>query len=283
MTLQQLQTSTGKYTISAFDQRSSLVKMLKLDPHDPQTHKRLVELKNVFMETFSPISSAVLVDPDFGLPSLEKKAKNSGLLLTLESFDYAAQSSIGIKLKEGWGVKEIAGYNAAVKLYFPYNPTSEQAQDQRETIAHIFNETKNADVPFLLEPILYPIDEKEFPSVFYTLHKQMVKDFSSLCDILKLEFPAHPDEVLTDEVYKDRCLEVTSLSTVPWVVLSKGMDYDKYLKFLKIAMQNGAKGMAVGRAVWKEISNLTTDEQRYAFIQTTGKERMQRLIDVVMQ
>ncbi len=284
MTIKSIQTQSGKFTISAFDQRSSLMKMLKVDGESEVGRKRLEDLKSIFMETFSPISSAVLVDPDFGLPSLSKKAGTAGLLMSLESFDYNQDDPSKTPiLKESWGVKEIAEKNACVKLFFYYNPKSTESVKQHSLVESLFNQSKQYHVPFLLEPILYPIENQKdvFEKEYFELQKQMVRDFTPLCDVLKLEFPVVSGGHINEKEDEKKCYEISSLSTVPWVMLSRGVSYDRYVETLKIAMRQGASGIAVGRAVWKEIGNIESVEDQYKYIRTIGKERLLRLIDIV--
>ena len=75
--------------------------------------------------------------------------------------------------------------------------------------------------------------------------------------------------------------KITELSTASWILLSRGIGFEKYQKALTIAMQNGAKGFAVGRSVWKEVGEQETFEQQQTFIQTIARKRMEALIQIV--
>jgi len=95
-------------------------------------------------------------------------------------------------------------------------------------------------------------------------------------DVLKAEFPldisAEPDE----KRWAEACAELSSASRVPWVLLSASVDYDVFLRQVTVACQQGASGVAVGRAVWKEATKLT-GEGRLKFLSTIAKVRMERL------
>jgi tagatose 1,6-diphosphate aldolase len=285
MTLKALQTSSGKFTIAAFDQRASLAKMLGVDPSIDSGKTRLIQLKKVFMESFSPICSSVLVDPDFGLPSLRKLSDNAGLLLSLEQASYSIEDKNAVpQLSEYWTVEEIAKHNAAVKFVLFYHPESENAATKRELVQKIFGDCKSAGVPFLFEVILHPLGKQtdaELAKNHPQLQLQTVRDFTDKCNVLKLEFPLLPTETLDEETAAIACRTISSTATVPWIILSKGMSYERFIIALDIAMKSGAAGFACGRAVWKEIAELPTLEEQDTFIRTTAKERMQQLIDVV--
>src|SRR5690554_1066270 len=105
MELKAQQTASGKFTIAAFDQRASLAKMLGVDPQSEAGKDALTDLKKVFMETFSPMCSAVLVDPDFGIPSLELRDPSAGLLMSLEQFAYTVEDKDAVpQLNPSWTV-----------------------------------------------------------------------------------------------------------------------------------------------------------------------------------
>jgi len=285
MDLKTLQTSSGKFTIAAFDQRASLAKLLGVDPQEESGKSLLIEFKNVFMETFSPICSAVLVDPEFGLPSLEKKSASSGLLMSLEKAAYTIDDKEAVpELNPEWMVEDVAKHNAAVKFVLYYNPESKNAQKKRELVKQIYESSKQAGVPFLFEVILHNLEtqtEKELADHHPALQLQTVTDFTGMCDVLKLEFPLLPNEVLDETLAAQACKKISETATVPWIILSKGMGYERFIVALNIEMQNGASGFAVGRAVWKEIGDLADSQQQLQFIRTTAKERMNQLIQIV--
>jgi tagatose-1,6-bisphosphate aldolase len=83
-----LTTKAGHFTISAFDHRNSLFELL--NPQDPSavTADQVVALKRLFLEHLAPISSAVLIDPvyglDYGLELDKEVPEGTGLFMSLE-------------------------------------------------------------------------------------------------------------------------------------------------------------------------------------------------------
>ena len=57
------------------------------------------------------------------------------------------------------------------------------------------------------------------------------------------------------------------------------MDYESYLRQVLVACQEGAAGIAVGRAVWQEAVGLK-GSKRSAFLQTNACERLAQLTEL---
>lgn len=280
MTLHGLQTKNNRFTIAACDQRASLAKLLGVDPQTTSGIETLKQVKNLFMEVFSPICSAVLTDPEFGLPSVELKAPGAGLLLCLERSPYDKEPPENLPLLyPHWGVPEIAGHSAGVKLLVYYHPHAKNATEKRDWVEKVFHHCQAQNIPFVCELLVY--SEAQSTLSLFEAQLQTAKDFTNLCDVLKLEFPVSVSEDFNEELATQRCKSISKSVHVPWIVLSHGMGYERLILAMDIAMKNGASGFAVGRAVWKEIGELPTWKEQEQFIRTTAKDRMNKLISIV--
>ena len=94
-------------------------------------------------------------------------------------------------------------------------------------------------------------------------------------DILKVEFPLNVDD-FDEAKWIVACKEISSASTIPWILLSAAVDYETFLRQVTVACTAGASGIAVGRAVWKEAVTMNDDE-RVKFLRTTARQRISRL------
>ena len=98
-------------------------------------------------------------------------------------------------------------------------------------------------------------------------------------DVLKAEFPYDPGT--TDEgAWRDACAELDEASRAPWVLLSGGVDDATFEAQVRVACASGASGALVGRSVWAEAATCPPPD-RDAFLATTGRERMGRMVDLV--
>ena len=56
-------------------------------------------------------------------------------------------------------------------------------------------------------------------------------------------------------------LLVDALQDRPWVMLSGGGPFEQYLDQVGQAVAQGCSGFMAGRAVWREVTQVTPDEQ----------------------
>jgi len=118
-----LKTTSGlnnTFSILAFDQRGSYRKMLP----DDATYEDAVQIKHEIVTAISPYATAVLLDPVYGLRSIQDMAGSSGLLLAVEKTGYSGEATARqIDFIDGWSVAKIKQVGAsAVKLLAYYNP-----------------------------------------------------------------------------------------------------------------------------------------------------------------
>lgn len=95
-------------------------------------------------------------------------------------------------------------------------------------------------------------------------------------DIYKAEVPFKAAE--SDERVFDACRELTDTINGPWVVLSSGVDAERFPDAVAIACRAGASGFLAGRAVWASVlgADNVDDELR-----ATSIPRLERLATIV--
>src|SRR5947208_2190645 len=74
----------GVIAAAAMDQRGSLQKSLAKEKGGEITDANMQEFKVVVSEVLTQHASAILLDPEWGLPAAKARNKNSGLLLAYE-------------------------------------------------------------------------------------------------------------------------------------------------------------------------------------------------------
>ena len=82
--LMALSNSKGIIAAAAMDQRGSLQKSIaKAKGVDPKevTRQQMEEFKAAISKVLTPYATAILLDPEFGLPAVRARAKNAGVLL----------------------------------------------------------------------------------------------------------------------------------------------------------------------------------------------------------
>jgi tagatose-1,6-bisphosphate aldolase len=287
--LQQCSTSRGTLAVLALDHRNNLRQAL--NPADPPS-VRDVDLSTFKVEVtraLSPAASAVLLDPEFGAFQVVDQAALPGavgLVVAIEATGYtgdpAARES---KLLDRWSVAKAKRMGAsAVKLLVYYNPKAPTAPAIEQLVAQVADDCTQQDIPLMLEPLSYPIDSARRKLVGDERRDVVIETARRLTaiggDILKAEFPLDIDAHSDSQVWEEACAELTLASTIPWVLLSASVDYPIYLRQTIVACQQGASGVAAGRAVWKESSQLQGGARR-DFLLGAAFERMQRLTSLV--
>src|SRR5438093_13685407 len=79
----------GIIRAAAMDQRGSLMREIG-KPGGAATPESLTEFKTAVTKALTPYATAILMDPEYGLPALKAKAPNAGVLLAYEKSGYDA-------------------------------------------------------------------------------------------------------------------------------------------------------------------------------------------------
>lgn len=257
--LAKLTNSHGKITIAALDHRGSLKKSLRDD--------EILGWKRRMVKLYRGEVAGILIDPVYGKEIVERDSTN-GWLLSMEETGYRGDKRERITtISPNWSVKQAKEMGACgVKLLLYYDPDNlELAKKQKELAESIAQECIKEEVVFLLEPLSYKIEGSRESEVL-----RIASDLKDVkADIFKFEYPET----------RDACEKITEMIKVPWVLLSAGMEYKKYKEALWVAMESGASGFAVGRAVWQEFEEyLGEDRERY--LKNVALMRMRELVEI---
>src|ERR671920_1944937 len=115
----------GVIAAAAMDQRGSLKKALAKERGADVGDKDLEEFKSLVTEVLTPHASAILLDPEWGLPASKRRAKNAGLLMAYEKtgYDAATPGRLPDLLNE-WSVRRLKAAGAdCIKILLYYAPS----------------------------------------------------------------------------------------------------------------------------------------------------------------
>ena len=216
---------------------------------------------------------SVLTDPEHDLTGVKSVlGEHQTLVVSLEDGDYAMPGLEPRRL-DGWGVERLANAGAQViKIFFWYE-TGSGGETARNFLREISKDCQVVGIPLLVEPILVTDDADDHVEALL----EAVRELTTLgATALKLEFPGGPDG--DPDRAALACEQITDMSTVPWYLLSQGVSFEMFQPQLTAAIQGGASGCVVGRAVWGDLIDSTglSDDAR----QTVHK-RLSMLGDVV--
>jgi tagatose 1,6-diphosphate aldolase len=275
-----LSNSAGVIAAAAMDQRGSLKKGIasgKGIPQEQVTAQMMEEFKIAVSRVLTPYASAILLDPEFGLPAAEARAKNAGLLLAYEETGYEANDKHRMPdLLPHLSVKRIKDMGAdAVKIllyYTPYSP-ADVNDIKHAFIERIGAECETLQIPFFLEFVGYDPkggDEKglEFAKIKPKVVTGSMQEFTKpqyKVDVLKVEVPINAQFVEGSSVYqgqkaysRQEALEHfrrgAEVATKPFIYLSAGVGNAQFVESLNMAAEAGTdySGVLCGRATWKD-------------------------------
>jgi len=275
-----LSNQAGVIAAAAMDQRGSLQKSLAKEKGvDPKeiTDEMMQDFKIAVSKVLTPHASAILLDPEYGLPAAKARAKTAGLLLAYEATGYdATQPGRLPDLLPHVSVKRIKDWGAdAVKILLYYSP---EDQPDVKDIKHAFIERVGAecvgcDIPFFCEFIGYDPKGGDEKGIEWAKKKPGVvtasmAEFSQPkynIDVLKVEVPINANFVEGSSVFKgekaysrsealDLFRKAADVATKPFIYLSAGVSNAEFIENLTMAAESGTdySGVLCGRATWKE-------------------------------
>lgn len=282
--LQQCSTENGAISVLALDHRQNL--RAAMNPQDPNavSGKQLSDFKIDVIDALAPAATAVLLDPHYGAAQVLAAGAlpgEVGLLVAVEETGYTGEPTARrSQVLPGWSVAKVRRMGAsAVKLLVYYHPDTPIAKEQEALVSQVAQNCSENDIPLFVEPLSYSPDpnvKKISPEERRRVVLETARRLTPLgVTILKAEFPVDITADTDEKSWGKACAELTQASAAPWVLLSASVDFDTYLRQVNLACQNGASGVAVGRAVWKEATNLTPGD-RLNFLQQIALPRMAR-------
>ena len=99
-------------------------------------------------------------------------------------------------------------------------------------------------------------------------------------DVLKAEFPTDLRYQQDRSKLLDLCRQLDMASQVPWVILSAGVDFDRFYQEVEIACQAGASGFLGGRAIWQEAMHIDDIQERTRYLSTVAVDRLKKLTEI---
>ena len=278
--LKALSNERGVIAAAAMDQRGSLKKGIataKGVPQEQITSDMMSEFKTVVSKMLTPHASAILLDPEFGMPAAKARSKSAGLLLAYEESGYDnTQPGRLPDLLPHQSAKRIKDLGAdAVKILIYYSPFEDSGINdiKHAFIERIGGECEACDIPFFLEFVGYDPkggDEKGFeyaknkPQVVIKSMEEFGKPQYKV-DILKVEVPVNAEFVEGSSVFKgqaaytrDEALKfyrsAAETAEKPFIYLSAGVTNEQFIESLNMAAEAGTSysGVLCGRATWKK-------------------------------
>lgn len=272
--LQALCNKEGVINALAIDQRGSLKKMIEKDKGAPATDEEVIDFKKIASEELTKYASAILLDPDYGIPAGKARNAEAGLLTSYEKTGYDGSGDQRFPdLLDHWSAKRIKELGSdAVKFLLYYDVDEDKAiNDQKQAfVERIGAECKAEGIPLFVELIAYdgnqPTNDLAFakkkPRKVLTMMKEFAKERYGI-DVLKMEVPvnmafvegfAKGEVAYTKAEAQAYFKEQGEITDKPYIFLSAGVSTELFRETLIFAGKAGARfsGVLCGRATWAE-------------------------------
>jgi len=262
----------GVIAAAAMDQRGSLKKALG----PTASEQDLIDFKIAVSEVLTRYASAILLDPEWGLPAAKARNPKAGLLLAYEKTGYDKQVAGRLPdLLDVWSVRRLkeAGANC-IKILLYYAPSDPKPINELKHAwtERIGDECLANDIPFFLEIIGYEegLDEKSLayakkkPEIVQAYMREFSKPRYNV-DVLKLEVPINMKFVEGTRSFKGESaytktdaighfLKSSEATQKPYIYLSAGVSNAEFSETLELAGESGVKynGVLCGRATWAD-------------------------------
>src|SRR5215469_564773 len=277
--LESVSDSRGVIGALAIDQRDALRSLfsaeLKIEK-EAVPRGQLEEFKSIVVRVLSPHATAVLLEPEYGLPAAAERAPKSGLLMAYEVSGYDRDVPGRLpRLLGGWSVPRLLDAGAQcvkVLLYYALSDAPEIMERKRAWVGRVGRECAGCDAPFFLEIVPYQpgVEDKspEFARCKSDILAGAMQEFSQpryCVDILKVGVPVTMAYVQGSSacdgtfVHSRRdALELfrqlAEATVNPFLFLSAGVSNRVFNEALELASEAGVHfcGVLCGRATWKD-------------------------------
>lgn len=269
----------GVIAALAIDQRSALRKLFAKASGlntDEIPSEWLVQFKEIVSECLTPYASAILLDPEYGLPAGSRRNQDAGLLLAYEQSGYEKTVRGRMpRLLQGFSAVRLKGCGAdAVKVLLYYSPFSggEINARKQDWVERVGEECRRADVAFFLEIVSYHDDMDEKGPEFARLKPDVVtRSVEEFCkpryavDVVKIGVPVNLQFMESTSLPGSRALysrtdavahfrRASQATALPFIYLSEGVGNEMFVDGLQLATEAGSdfSGVLCGRATWQD-------------------------------
>jgi tagatose 1,6-diphosphate aldolase len=302
--MQAVSNDRGVIAAAAMDQRGSLKKALAKEKGGDIGDHDIEEFKTLVTQVLTRHASAILLDPEWGIPASKTRASGSGLLLAYEKTGYDANTPGRLPdLLDVWSVRRLKEAGAdCIKILLYYTPTDSGAiNDHKHAwVERIGDECRANDIPFFLEFVGYQdgIDEKgpeyarKKPEIVAETMREFTKDRYGV-DVMKVEVPVNMKFVegakafggtkaYTKQEAIDFFKRAAGVATKPFIYLSAGVSNAEFTESLELAAESGVpfSGVLCGRATWKDGIPVYAKQGGDAFRQWLESEGVKNINNV---
>lgn len=264
----------------AIDQREALRAMMAVGRPGEVADADLTRFKVSAAKALSSHASAILIDKQFAWDAVVDAAvvdPSCAMIAAVDAFtpsedEFVAESVIDEELD----FAELKRQGAkALKLLVLWRPDTD-ASERIAMVDDFVARCRAHDLVSVVEPVSRGRRDKAASDLEAGILSAARELGDRGADIYKSEVPTHGTG--TDAEINAKCRELTDAINGQWVVLSSGVDAERFPEVVDVACRAGASGFLAGRAVWASV---VTHDDWDAELERVSIPRLERLAAIV--
>lgn len=284
-TLKEITRPSGGFAMLAVDQREAMRSMFSAaGVKTPVTDQHLTDFKVNAAKILSPFASAILLDQQFCYRQVVEQqavAKSCAMIVAADAFipgngipvdSVVIDHNVNAQAVKRDGAK-------ALKLLVLWR--SDEDPQQRLQMVHEFNQLCHSNgLLSIIEPVVRPPrqgDKFDREQAIVAASKEL-GDCGA--DLYKGEMPLYGKG--TQQELLSAAQKLNDQISMPWVILSSGVDDKLFPRAVRVAMQAGASGFLAGRAVWSSVVGLPDTELMLSDVSAPKLQRLGEIVDEMM-
>ena len=307
--LKQLANGKNVFKILAIDHVNGLRKQLNaLKTNAEVTIEEVVEIKSMVINALKNDLTGILIDKVTYQRTPAEIYGSCGVLIKLDdgwteapwnSRERLTQLAEGIDFQM---LKARGVVGMKLMLYYRHDLSAETKRHQEDLTRRIAELCHKHELLFCLEPWWYTSKEDEDdtsegkPLVAQRRPRMVIEPLRELgkpeygVNLFKLEFPIdsnfyifnfEPERATSIIPLYDRddvvqmCKEISTLISVPWVIMSSGVTARQFSEYLEIAAHSDVSGYICGQAIWQEgVRQFPDRENMQKVLETTCRNNL---------
>jgi sulfofructosephosphate aldolase len=250
-TLDAIARPSGAFAMVAMDQRESLRHMFDVAGRGRPDDDVLIDFKVAVAEELATHASGFLADRQFGFDRVRAAVPEStGLILAVDALDQADGGPVEDTDLDQAGLADLPDQVEALKLLVIWR--RDERREHRVALAARFIEAaRERGVLSVLEPVVRAAPgETDFePDAAI---REAARELAALHpDLYKAQVPM--TGAGTEAEQRAASAALNECMTGPWVVLSQGVERDRFADAVRAACREGASGFLAGRALWSDV------------------------------
>jgi sulfofructosephosphate aldolase len=275
-TLDAIARPSGAFAMVAMDQRESLRHMFDVAGRGRPADDVLIDFKVAVAEELGPYASGFLADRQYGFDAVQAALPAStGLIMAVDALDQADGGPVEDTDLDEAAVTGIPNGVSALKLLLIWR-RDDRRDDRVKLAARFIDVARDNGLVSVLEPVVRAAPgETDFDAD--AAIREAARELSALHpDLYKSQVPLAGTGTASQQ--REASAALNACMTGPWVVLSQGVERDRFTEAVRAACLEGASGFLAGRALWSDIVG---SERVREDLRARSVDRLKALCEVV--